>query len=192
MSCTGLLGGTFNPPHNGHVALAARAREHFDIDRLRVHVSVAPPHKSVDVDADVRVHLTELAFPGAEVVRDENPYSIDTVKGFGDDAIFLVGADQFAKFLTWREPDEILEYVRLGVATRPGYPHEKLDYVLERLRHPERVELFDMEPVPISSSEIRAKAARGDPIDDLVPAPVADEIRRLGLYRSEPRYSVPA
>jgi nicotinate-nucleotide adenylyltransferase len=45
MSCTGLLGGTFNPPHNGHVALAVRARKHFDIDRLRVHVSAAPPHK---------------------------------------------------------------------------------------------------------------------------------------------------
>ncbi len=189
MSCTGLLGGTFNPPHNGHVALAARAREHFDIDRLRVHVSVAPPHKSVDVDADVRVHLTELAFPGAEVVRDENPYSIDTVKGFGENAVFLVGADQFANFLTWREPDEILEYVRLGVATRPGFPHEDLDYVLERLRRPERVEFFDMDPVPISSSEIRARVAAGRPIDGLVPPAVAAEIQTLGLYRRDPGYS---
>ncbi len=188
----GLLGGTFNPPHNGHVRLAQAARERFELERLLALVSVAPPHKQVDVDVEVRLRLANLALPDAEIVRDANPYSIDTVTGYGDDAIFLVGADQFAKFLTWREPDEILEYVRLGVATRPGYPHEKLDYVLERLRHPERVELFDMEPVPISSSEIRAKAARGDPIDDLVPAPVADEIRRLGLYRSEPRYSVPA
>ena len=65
-------------------------------------------------------------------MRDDHPYSIDTVTGFGDDAIFLVGADQFAKFLTWREPDEILEHVRLGVATRPGYPREKLDAVLAR------------------------------------------------------------
>lgn len=185
MTCTGILGGTFNPPHNGHVALAARAREQFDIDRLRVHVSVAPPHKQVDVDANVRVRLAELAFPDAEVVRDENPYSIDTVKGFGEDAVFLVGADQFAKFLTWREPDEILEYVRLGVATRPGYPHEELDYVLERLRRPERVELFDMEPLPISSSEIRAKTEAGEPIDGLVPPAVRAEIERLGLYRRD-------
>jgi nicotinic acid mononucleotide adenylyltransferase len=58
------------------------------------------------------------------------------VTGFGDDAIFLVGADQFAKFLTWREPDEILEHVRLGVATRPGYPREKLDPVSRELRRP--------------------------------------------------------
>jgi len=188
----GLLGGTFNPPHNGHVRLAQAARTRFELERLLALVSVAPPHKRVDVDAGVRMRLAELALPDAEIVRDANPYSIDTVTGYGDDAIFLVGADQFAKFLTWREPDEILEYVRLGVATRPGYPHEKLDYVLERLRNPERVELFDMEPVPISSSEIRAKAARGEPIDDLVPAPVVEEIGRLGLCRDEPRYSVPA
>ena len=188
----GLLGGTFNPPHNGHIRLASAAREHFELKRLLVLVSVAPPHKSVDVDADVRVRLAALALPEAEIVRDENPYSIDTVKGYGDDAVFLVGADQFANFLTWREPDEILEYVRLGVATRPGYPQEKLDYVLERLRHPERVELFDMEPVPISSSEIREKVAREVPVDDLVPARVLDEIARLGLYRRDPRYAVPA
>jgi nicotinate-nucleotide adenylyltransferase len=188
----GLLGGTFNPPHNGHARLAACARERFELERLLVLVSVAPPHKEVDVEADVRLRLAELALPGAEIVRDENPYSIDTVKGYGEDAIFLVGADQFANFLSWREPDEILEYVRLGVATRPGYPHEELDYVLERLRHPERVELFDMEPVPISSSAIREKVAGDEPIGDLVPAAVAEEIGRLGLYRRDPRYAVPA
>jgi nicotinate-nucleotide adenylyltransferase len=189
VSCTGLLGGTFNPPHNGHVALADAATKHFDIDPLRVHVSVAPPHKQVDVGADVRVRLAHVAFPGAEVIRDENPYSIDTVKGFGEDAVFLVGADQFANFLTWREPDEILEYVRLGVATRPGYPLEKLAYVLERLRHPERVELFDMEPLPISSSDIRERVARRESVDGLMPPAVAAEIERLGLYRRETGYS---
>jgi nicotinic acid mononucleotide adenylyltransferase len=64
--------------------------------------------------------------------------------------------------------------------------------VLERLRRPERVEMFDMEPVPISSSEIREKAARGEPIGGLVPAAVAEEVERLGLYRRDPRYAVPA
>jgi len=188
----GLLGGTFNPPHNGHILLASRARERFELERLLVLVSVAPPHKRVDVEADVRLRLAELALPREEVVPDENPYSIDTVNGYGDDAIFLVGADQFANFLSWREPDEILDYVRLGVATRPGYPHDELDYVLDRLRRPERVELFDMEPVPISSSEIREKVSRGDAVNELVPAPVAAEIERLGLYRRDPRYAVPA
>ncbi|HEX7311759.1 MAG TPA: nicotinate-nicotinamide nucleotide adenylyltransferase [Gaiellaceae bacterium] len=182
MSCTGLLGGTFNPPHNGHVLLAETAKRNFDIDPLRVHVSSNPPHKRVDVDVETRLVLARLAFPNDTVVCDDNPYSIDTVTGFGLDAIFLVGADQFAKFLTWREPDEILEHVRLGVATRPGYPREKLDHVLSELRSPERVEFFDMEPIPISSSDIRRLAAAGTPIDDLVPPPVAAEIEQRGLY----------
>src|SRR5215831_4620258 len=168
MSCVGLLGGTFNPPHWGHVRLAAAAKDRFDIGELHVHVSASPPHKRVDVPVETRLELTRLAFPDDTVVRDDHPYSIDTVTGFGDDAIFLVGADQFAKFLTWREPDEILEHVRLGVATRPGYPREKLDAVLRELRRPERVELFDMEPVPISSSAIRTLAGEGASIRNLV------------------------
>jgi nicotinate-nucleotide adenylyltransferase len=183
VSCVGLLGGTFNPPHNGHVLLAETAKRHFDIDPLRVHVSSNPPHKRVDVDVETRLGLAQLAFPNDTVVRDDNPYSIDTVTGFGSDAIFLVGADQFAKFLTWREPDEILAHVRLGVATRPGYPGEKIDAVLSQLRRPERVEFFDMEPVPISSSDIRRLAAEGAPIAHLVPPAVTVEIDRLGLYR---------
>jgi nicotinate-nucleotide adenylyltransferase len=183
MSCTGLLGGTFNPPHNGHVLLADTARKRFGLDPLRIHVSTDPPHKRVDVPAETRLALTRLAFPNETVVRDDHPYSIDTVIGFGDDAIFLVGADQFAQFLTWREPNAILEHVRLGVATRPGYPREALEAVLRELRRPERVELFDMEPVPISSSDIRRRAAEGMSLRDLVPRAVADEIERRGLYR---------
>jgi nicotinate-nucleotide adenylyltransferase len=186
---TGLLGGTFNPPHNGHVRLAQAAKERFGLDELRVLVAARPPHKDVDVDADTRVALASLAFPDDIVVRDEQPYSIDTVSGFGDDAIFLVGADQFAAFLTWERPDDLLEKVRLGVATRPGYPREVLDGVLSQLRRPERVELFEMEPVPISSSEIRGDVALGAPIDELVPEPVAREIERRHLYRRDRGYS---
>ena len=183
MSCTGLLGGTFNPPHNGHVLLAETARKRFGLDPLRVHVSTNPPHKRVEVPVETRLELTRLAFPGDIVVRDDHPYSIDTVTGYGDDAVFLIGADQFAQFLTWREPDEILEHVRLAVATRPGYPREELDAVLRALRRPDRVELFDMEPVPISSSDIRRLISEGVSVRDQVPPLVAAEIERLGLYR---------
>jgi nicotinate-nucleotide adenylyltransferase len=186
MSCVGILGGTFNPPHLGHVKLAARAKEVFDIDPLRVLVSANPPHKRVDVPVDARFAMAQLAFPDDDVVRDENPYSIDTVTGFGADAIFLVGADQFAKFLTWRDPELILEHVRLGVATRPGVPHEDLDRVCAQLEHADRVHFFELEPVPISSSLIRARVAEGEPIDGLVPPAVAAEISRRGLYRPGP------
>ena len=129
----GLLGGTFDPPHKGHVLLAGAAKRHFTIVPLRVLVSTNPPHKVVTTPIDVRLGLARIAFPDDEVVRDDNPYSIDTVSGFGDDAVFLVGADQFARFLTWRSPDEILRHVRLGVATRPGYRREDLETVLVRL-----------------------------------------------------------
>jgi nicotinate-nucleotide adenylyltransferase len=184
-----LLGGTFNPPHNAHVLLADTAKKHFGIDDLRVLVAAQPPHKDVDVDADTRVALAKAAFPDDTVVRDDHPYSIDAVSGFGDDAIFIVGADQLASFLTWERPDDLLDRVRLGVATRPGYPREVLDDVLAQLRRPERVELFAMQPLPISSSEIRGHVALGEPIDGLVPEPVAREIQRRGLYRREPGYS---
>ena len=186
---TGLLGGTFNPPHNGHVTLARTAKQHFSLDELRVLVAASPPHKQVDVDADTRVALAKLAFPDDVVIRDDEPYSIDSVSGFGDDAIFLVGADQFAAFLTWRRPDDLLDAVRLGVATRPGYPHDVLDGVLSQLRRPERVELFRIEPVPISSSEIRGHVAVGTSIAELVPKQVASEIENRHLYRREPGYS---
>jgi nicotinate-nucleotide adenylyltransferase len=183
MTCTGLLGGTFDPPHIGHVSLAEAAKRHFAITPLRVLVSVSPPHKSASTPIDARLRLAELAFPNDVVVRDENPYSIDTVSGYGDDAIFLVGADQFANFLKWRSPNEILEHVRLGVATRPGYPREELERVLFRLEHPERVEFFDLDPVPISSSQVRERAYQGLSVEELVPPQVAAEIERLGLYR---------
>jgi len=189
VSCVGLLGGTFNPPHVGHVQLGECAKQVFEIEPLRVLVASNPPHKHVDVEVETRVALTRLAFPDDEVVRDDHPYSIDTVTGFGDDAIFLVGADQFAKFLTWRQPDEILDHVRLGVATRPGYPREVLDEVISQLRQPDRVELFEMDPVPVSSSAIRERVRRGEAIDGLVPPAVAAEIDRLALYRPKPRVS---
>ena len=77
----------------------------------------------------------------------------------------------------------IFEEVRLGVATRPGFPPEALDPVLQGLERPDRVQFFDMPELPISGTEIRARAARGEPVDELVPLAVAAEIDRLGLYR---------
>jgi nicotinate-nucleotide adenylyltransferase len=107
--------------------------------------------------------------------------------GYGDDAIFLVGADQFANFLQWRSPNEILDHVRLGVATRPGYPREELDLVLSGLVRPDRVEFFELEPTPVSSSQIRERLRAGESIEGLVPPAVAAELERLALYRPEPR-----
>jgi nicotinate-nucleotide adenylyltransferase len=78
----------------------------------------------------------------------------------------------------------VLALARLGVATRPGYPRERLQDALAAVSRPERVLLFELEEQPISSSDLRARAARGDPLDGLVPPAVAQAIARRGLYRA--------
>ena len=181
---TGLFGSVFDPPHDGHVALLHDARAHFGFDRVVVLVVADPGHKRVPTDAAVRLELARLAFPGDDVRLDPHPRTVDTLRdGHFDDPVFLVGADQFADFLTWKEPDEVLEVARLGVATRPGYPLEALDGVLAALRRADRVSFFEIERIELSSSEVRARIERGEPIDGLVPPAVAAEIARLGLYR---------
>jgi nicotinate-nucleotide adenylyltransferase len=182
----GLLGGAFDPPHNGHVVLAREALERFDLERLLVLVVASPGHKQVATAFDQRLELARLAFAGlprTEVLAERHPYTVDSVRGgrFGD-AMFLMGADEFADFLTWRNPDGVLADVRVAVATRPGYPRERLDDVAARLRRPDRVEFFEVTPVPVSSTEVRERAARGEPVDDLVPPAVARRIAELGLY----------
>jgi nicotinate-nucleotide adenylyltransferase len=182
---TGLLGGAFDPPHNGHVALARAAEQEFDLDELVILVSSRPAHKEVLLDGETRLRLTCAAFPDHEVELDPHERTVDTLaSGRWHDPLFLIGADEFAEFPTWKDPDGVLACARLGVATRPGYPHERLDQVLSRLAQPERVRFFEIDPLPISSRDIRERVARGDSIADLVPAAVAELIDSLGLYRN--------
>ena len=182
---TGLLGGTFNPPHYGHLEVARAAERQFDLDELVVLVAVRPGHKEVPLDGDTRLRLARAAFPDREVEIDPYERTVDMLKaGRWCDPLFLVGADEFCDFLTWKDPEGVIARARLGVATRPGYPRGRLDNVLRELSQPERVEFFEIEPVPISSRDIRERVARGEPIDDLVPLAVAELIDALGLYRS--------
>jgi nicotinate-nucleotide adenylyltransferase len=186
---TGLLGGTFNPPHNGHLALARAARQQFDLDEVVVLVAVRPGHKEVQLDADTRLRLARAAFPDYEVELDPHERTVDLLKaGRWREPLFLIGADQFAEFGSWKDPDGVVSRARVAVATRPGYPRERLDGVLRELARPERVEFFEIEPLPISSREIRDRVARREPIDELVPPAVAELIESLGLYRNGQRH----
>jgi len=177
---TGILGGTFDPPHNGHVALARAALEQLRIDRLVVLVAANPGHRDVFAPAEDRLRLAEAAFEGlsAEVVLDENAFTVDAVRDgrFGD-ALFVVGADEGAAFPGWKEPDEVLRWVKLAVGTRSGYRPPDLD------RYGDRVVSFSLASPPISSSEVRERAARGETLDGLVPPAVEAAIRETGLYR---------
>jgi len=193
---TGIFGGAFDPPHVGHVVLVQSAALRFDLDRILVVPTGDPPHKEAQTPAGVRFRLAELAFerlPGVELWDRElhavgPSYTIESVSAAeerlpGEELLVLVGADQLAHFLEWRDPEAILERARVGVATRPGYPVETLEPVLSRLSRRDRVELFRIPSYPLSSTALRGRIARGEAVDGLVPRPVAAEIERLGLYR---------
>jgi len=180
----GLYGGTFDPPHNGHVALLEGAERHLRLDELRVLVVADPGHRETHAPAPARLALTQAAFPGRDVRLDDHARTVDLLRaGRFDDPVFLIGADEFAAFLEWKEPNAVLELARLGVAGRPGFGQTALEQMREALDRPERVVFFEIEPHPVSSTEIRRRVAAGEPVAGLVPDAVAREIERLSLYR---------
>lgn len=195
VSRVGVLGGAFDPPHAGHVELARAAVRRFRLDRLLVRVVADPGHKDVSAPAEARLELARLAFAGipqAEVSLDPHPRTVDSLLELGlDDPVFLIGADELADLPSWKQPERVLELARLGVATRPGTPAGELDAVVSRLPRPDRVERFAIRPLDVSSSEVRARVARGEPIEGLVPRAVAEAVERLGLYRDGPRATGP-
>jgi nicotinate-nucleotide adenylyltransferase len=161
------------------VALARAALEQLPIEKLVVLVEERPGHRDVVADADARLRMARAAFEGlgpVEVVPDPNPFTVDTVRGgrFGD-ALFVVGADQGGAFDTWKDPDEVLRWVKLAVGTRAGHPQPKFP-------DDERFRFFTLDSPPVSSSDVRERVAAGEPIGDLVPAGVAQVIEQEGLY----------
>jgi nicotinate-nucleotide adenylyltransferase len=170
---TAILGGAFDPPHLGHLAMAEGALEHL-ADRLLVLVIADPGHKATHLDPETRLELARLAFgglPNTEIRSDHHAYTVDFLRDERpEEAVFVIGADEWAAFDTWKEPDEIRRLIPLAVAARPGEAE------------PGDVEVFEIEQRPISSSDIRARLARGEPVDGLVPPSVARVIEERGLY----------
>jgi nicotinate-nucleotide adenylyltransferase len=177
---TGILGGIFDPPHNGHLALARAALEQLAIDRLVVLVAADPGHRRVFAAPEDRLRLAQAAFQelGAEVVLDEHAFTVDAVRDgrFGE-ALFIVGGDEGAAFPTWKDPDEVLRWVRLAVGTRSGFPPPDLS------RYGDRVVSFELDSPPVSSTEVRELASRGAPLAGLVQTAVEAAIHETGLYR---------
>lgn len=180
-----LYGGAFDPPHLGHVAVADAARKHLRAPRLVVLVAADPAHRDVHAPAELRLELARAAFPLDVVRLDPYPRTVDLLRAERFvDPVFVVGADQFCDYLAWKEPEQVLALARLAVATRPGFPRARLDGVLARLAHPERVLFFEIEPNPSASRVIRANVAAGRPLTGLVPPAVAALIRKRDLYRA--------
>jgi nicotinate-nucleotide adenylyltransferase len=168
-----ILGGVFDPPHLGHVALAEGARDQLGADRVLVLVAERPGHKGVVADAESRLRLAELALGRfGEVRLDDHAYTVDFLRDAEvEDPIFVLGADEWAAFSTWKEPDEVRRLARIAVAMRPGHARPGDD-----------VEVLEIDQLPISSSGIRARLAAGEPVDGLVLPEVAEEIAKRGLY----------
>jgi nicotinate-nucleotide adenylyltransferase len=175
----GILGGRFDPPHVGHLALAEAAVVRFGIDDLRVTVVAAAGHKRSEAPIEDRLAMARLTFEplGATVELEEHPYTVDALEAYGyDDPVFLIGADQLVDFPTWKEPERVLELARLGVATRPGYLLEE---------DSDRIEPFEIPPHDVSSSLVRERIAQGEPVDDLVVPEVAAYILENRLYSQD-------
>ena len=173
----GILGGRFDPPHVGHLALARAAVEHFGLDALRVTVVADAAHKPSAASADDRLAMARLTFADLEatVELERHRYTVDALEAAGyDDPIFLIGADELAALPTWKEPERLLELARLGVASRPGWEPDVTS---------DRISVFELEPQPVSSTEIRERAGRGEPLEGLVVPAVAAYIEARDLYR---------
>jgi nicotinate-nucleotide adenylyltransferase len=198
MGHVGILGGTFNPPHMGHLVMAQEAVDQLGLDQVVFMPVATPPHKEAreDPGAAARVELCRLAVGDddrlavstLEVDRGGASYTVDTLKTFHDleaehDLIFIVGGDMAQSLPAWREPEAILQLARLAVAEREGVRREDIARRLEPLHAGDRVLFFDMPRIDISSSVIRRRVAEGRPIRYLVPDAVATAIAERGLYR---------
>jgi nicotinate-nucleotide adenylyltransferase len=201
----GIMGGTFDPVHLGHLVAAEEARVRFGLARVIFVPNGSPPHKKAyDVTpAERRYDMVVLATasnPAFEASRIEldrpgPSYTIDTLQAFrsqlgpGARLHFITGADAVLELLTWREPERILQSCELIAVTRPGYDLRRLGEALgpDLLA---RIHTLEVPAVDISSTELRKRAAAGESLRYLTPHPVVRYIVAHNLYRNSD--SVPA
>ena len=187
-----IFGGTFDPIHEAHLAIAREAADRFRLDRVLFIPAAHPPHKHGVTHAayEHRVRMAELACRADarfEVSRLEEgtarSYSIDTIEKIRatlapeDELCFVIGADAFAEIRSWHRWREVAHAVRFLVVSRPGH-----DYAVPPEARCDRIDSVDL---PVSSSEIRRALAAGEQPRGLPPA-VLDYARAHALYRNQP------
>jgi nicotinate-nucleotide adenylyltransferase len=200
----GVMGGTFDPIHHGHLVTAEEAVHQFDLDRAMFIPSARPPHKKgvrSSSPAD-RLRMVELAIEGnerlaastLEIERTGLSYTVDTLRElhrqYGSDAMlfFITGADAILEILTWKEPENVLSESVFIAATRPGYPLQKLQDALPALNSRGEpamasIRVMEVPALAISSTDIRERVRSGRPFRYMVPEAVWSYICEKGLYK---------
>ncbi len=186
----GILGGTFNPIHIGHLILAEEALSKLCLDKVIFVPTFIPPHKSEEelIDANHRYRMIELAIkdnPAFEVSdielrRKGKSYSVDTLKQFKKrfgkftKLFFITGSDSLGELFSWKDINDIFKLSQFVVANRPGYPFKEL---------PKHAEIVLITPIEVSSSEIRKRIREDLSIKYLVPDSVRNYINKKRLYK---------
>jgi len=202
----GILGGTFNPPHLGHLAIARSALAELALKRVVLMPARSPPHKPLGEDpgGDHRLAMCRLLLRGTEepsddlsvcaleLDRDGPSYTVDTLRAIHAshpevELTFIVGADIAGSLPGWREPAELLDLADLAVAARSGTDRETVLGAVAPLGGEAAIRFLDAPVIDVSSSIVRERAAAGKPIDQLVGAAVAEYIERHGLYGARAR-----
>lgn len=189
MKRIGILGGTFNPPHIGHLIIANEIKYALDLDEVRLIPTASPPHKTADKDVTAlqRLKMVELAVEGAEgltassfeVDKGGVSYSYDTISALKEiepetEFFFIIGADMVDLLPTWHKIDELVQIVTFIGVNRPG-AHGETPYPVTFISIPE---------IDLSSTVIRDRLAEGGTIRFLTPPKVDSYIRQEGLYGS--------
>jgi nicotinate-nucleotide adenylyltransferase len=193
----GILGGTFNPPHLGHLVCAQEAYVELDLDRVMLIPARIPPHKPVEEEPgpEHRLELCRLAVRGderftvsdIEMVREGPSYTVDTLEELTshdpDNELFLiVGGDVAAGLPQWHRPQRVLALAWLAIAQRRGTTRASIEAALKQLQGQDRARFFRMPRIGVSSTLVRQRVGARQPIRYFVPDPVIDYIDQHRLY----------
>ena len=198
MTRIGIYGGSFSPPHNGHIKAAEAFLEQMWLDFLFVIPAAVPPHKEApSVSPEDRLNMTRLAFSGMEgvyvsdmeLLRQGPSYTVDTLRELaGDDKrlFLLLGTDMVLTLDEWKDPEEIFKL------SYPVYVRREKDKILDekilaklalyKEKYGKMVTKLTMEPIEISSSQVRERIAAGQSVSDMIPASVEEYIKAHHLY----------